>query len=247
VHEPKPGTTGSGEPDESGHPDTGWRALAAGFAHLRRTPRLLVIVVGLAVALSVIGVFDSLLFAVVEHGLHRPPEFFGVLMSAQGAGSIIGGVTAVRLMNRAGPVRAAGCGLLIMTVGSVPFLFGSVTLVLVGSALAGIGIPWAFVAMATTRQKLTPNHLQGRTASATGLALQLPQLFSTGVGAAVVALVDYRLLTVIAASVIGLAGLWLVNRARASASGPARTAAEESPEESPEEFPEESAPAPSIG
>lgn len=210
VHEPKP------TPDGREHGDSGWRALAAGFAHLRRTRQLLVIVIGLAVALSVIGLFDSLLFAVVQHGLHRPPEFFGVLMSAQGAGAILGGLTAVRLMTALGPVRAVGVALLTMAAGSVPFLTGSVVLVLVGMAAAGMAIPWAFVAMATTRQRLTPNHLQGRAASATGVSLQLPQLVSTGVGAAIVAVVDYRLLTVIAAVVIGLAGLWLLARARTS-------------------------------
>ena len=223
VYEPRP------SPDGSGHPDTGWRALAAGFAHLRRTPQLLVIVIGLAVALSVIGLFDSLLFAVVQDGLHRPPTFFGVLMSAQGAGSILGGLTAVRLMNRLGAVRAVGVALVTMAVGSVPFLTGNVALVLVGMVSAGAAIPWAFVAMATTRQRLTPHHLQGRAAAATGLALQVPQLASTGVGAAIVALVDYRLLTVIAAVVIGLAGWWLLGRARQMRPGdgdPASGAAE---------------------
>jgi MFS family permease len=196
--------------------DAGWRALAAGFAHLRRTPQLLSIVIGLGAALSVIGLFDSLLFAVVEHGLHRSPEFFGVLMSAQGAGSILGGLTAVRLMKACGPVRAVGVALLTMAAGSIPFLAGNVALVLVGMVAAGAAIPWAFVSMATTRQKLTPNHLQGRTASATGVSLQVPQLVSTGVGAAIVALVDYRLLTVIATVIIAMAGLWLVQRARRS-------------------------------
>lgn len=193
--------------------DAGWRALAAGFAHLRRTRELVSIVVGLAIALSVVGLFDSLLFAVVEHGLRRPPEFFGVLMSAQGAGAILGGLTAVRLMSRVGAVRAVAIALMGMACGSVLFLTGQVALVLAGMAVAGMAIPWAFVAMATTRQKLTPNHLQGRTAAATGLALQTPQLVSTGVGAAVVTLVDYRLLTVLAATVIGLAGCWLLSRA----------------------------------
>lgn len=195
--------------------DAGWRALAAGFAHLWRTQELKVIVIGLAAALSVIGLFDSLLFAVIEHGLHRPPEFFGVLMSAQGAGAIIGGLTAVRLMSRLGAVRAVAVALTGIAAGSVPFLTGQVVLVLVGMAMAGMAIPWAFVAMATTRQTLTPNHLQGRTASATGLALQAPQLVSTGVGAAIVGLVDYRLLTVLASVIIALAGCWLLAKAAA--------------------------------
>lgn len=216
VREPKPAGDLAGAADA----DAGWRALAAGLSHLRRTPVLRDIVTGLAVALSVVGLFDSLLFAVVQHGLHRSPEFFGVLMSAQGAGSILGGVTAVATMGRVGATRTVGIALTTLAAGSVPFLSGSVPLVLLGEVAAGTAIPWAFVALATTRQQLTPNHLQGRTAAATGLALQAPQLVSTGVGAALVALVDYRLLIVLAAVVIGLAGLWLLRAAGARASTP---------------------------
>jgi MFS family permease len=211
IREPKPDGPAGSEGS-----DAGWRALAAGMAHLRRTPVLRDIVTGLAVALSVVGLFDSLLFAVVQHGLHRSPEFFGVLMSAQGAGSILGGVTAVGMMARVGATRTVGIALTTLAAGSVPFLFGSIPLVLLGEVAAGTAIPWAFVALATTRQQLTPNHLQGRTAAATGLALQAPQLVSTGAGAALVATVDYRLLTALAAVVIGLAGLWLLGRARTS-------------------------------
>lgn len=213
VREPKPAA-------DTGHAldsDSGWRALAAGMAHLRRTPVLRDIVTGLAIALSVIGLFDSLLFAVVQHGLHRSPEFFGVLMSAQGAGSILGGVTAVALMSRFGATRAVGVALSTFAAADVLFLFSSVPLVLLGEVAAGMAIPWAFVALATTRQQLTPNQLQGRTAAATSLALQTPQLVSTGVGAALVALVDYRLLVVLAAVVIGVAGLWLLRTAGARA------------------------------
>lgn len=225
VHEPRPVR----EQGETADPDSGWRALAAGFAHLRRTTVLRTIVIGLAVSLSVIGLFDSLLFAVVEHGLHRPPEFFGVLMSAQGAGSILGGITAVRLMTALGPVRAVGVALATLAAGSLPFLIGNVALVLVGMVAAGVAIPWAFVAMATTRQKLTPNHLQGRTASATGVSLQLPQLISTGVGAAIVSVIDYRVLTIAAAGVIVAAAVWLLARGRSGdgqSGGPAAGAAD---------------------
>ena len=228
VREPKPdaaATAHSADTDTGQAPDSdsGWRALAAGMAHLRRTPVLRDIVTGLAIALSVIGLFDSLLFAVVQHGLHRSPEFFGVLMSAQGAGSILGGVTAVALMSRFGATRTVGVALSTFAAADVLFLFSSVPLVLLGEVAAGMAIPWAFVALATTRQQLTPNHLQGRTAAATGLALQVPQLVSTGAGAALVAIVDYRLLVVLAAVVIGLAGLWLLRTAGTRASVPEAT------------------------
>lgn len=192
--------------------DAGWTAMMAGFRHLRRVPELMSIVIGMAVSLGVIGLFDSLLFAVVEKGLGREPAFFGVLMSAQGAGSILGGITAVRLLKRLGPIRCVALGLGTLAASSIPFLFGSTAAALLGSVIGGAAIPWAFVALATTRQQLTPNHLQGRVASATSMALQLPQLTSIAVGAAVVAVIDYRILIVGSLLVIGAAAFWLWSR-----------------------------------
>lgn len=192
--------------------DSGFRALAAGFAHVRRTPLVRTMVIALGASLAVIGMYDSLLFAVVEHGLGRPAAFFGVLMSAQGAGSILGGLTASWVLRRLGPVRAVAAGLGVMAVAGLGFLTTSTVAVLIGSAVAGVAIPWAFVALATTRQRLTPANLQGRTAAATNVALQLPQLVATATGAVLVGAVDYRVLTVVAAAVIAAAALWAVTR-----------------------------------
>lgn len=207
-------------------PDSGLAALAAGFRHIWGTVVLRDIVIGLAIALSVVGIFDSLLFAVIEHGLGRPPEFFGVLLSAQGAGSILGGLTAVRLLKAVGAGRAVVAGLALLAVGTVPLVSGQVGLVIAGMVLGGIAIPWAFVAMATTRQLLTPNLLQGRAASATTMALQIPQLVSTGLGAALVSLVDFRVLTLIAAAVIAAGALWLYRASRTHAPTGTTAAAE---------------------
>lgn len=206
VHEPRP------QPDTDAEADTGWSAMTAGLRHLRTIPELMSIVIGMAVSLAVIGLFDSLLFVVVDKGLGRPPAFFGVLMSAQGAGSILGGITAVRVLNRLGPIRAVALGLGTLAVSAIPYLFGSTVGALLGSVAGGVAIPWAFVALATTRQRRTPNHLQGRVASATSMALQIPQLTSIAVGAAVVAVVDYRILIVGSALVISAAALWLWSR-----------------------------------
>jgi hypothetical protein len=45
-----------------------------------------------ACAFSVIGLSETIIFAVIAQGLHRPPSFFGIVSSAQGAGAIGGGV-----------------------------------------------------------------------------------------------------------------------------------------------------------
>ena len=188
-----------------------WEQTIAGFRHLRSVPVLWVIVTVTAVAFGVVGLFDTVIFEVVDQGLGMTPAFFGVLMSIQGAGSILGGVTSARVLRRFGPQRAVGISMAILAVVALACaadVLGSALLPVVIVALfaGGMGIPWMVVALVTTRQRLTPPRLQGRTAAATNLALNLPQLISTGAGAALVAVVDYRLLLLLAALVLACCG-----------------------------------------
>jgi hypothetical protein len=67
----------------------------------------------------------------------------------------------------------------------------------------GLGIPVAAVAFVTLRQRVTPDHLQGRTAAAGNVAFNLPQTALSVAGAGLLAIVDYRLL--LAATVIAVA------------------------------------------
>lgn len=166
--------------------------VTAGYRHIRSVPVLWRILVACAISFGVVGFFDSVIFAVVDEGLGREPAFFGVLMSVQGGGSIVGGITAVRLLRRAGAVRTVGIALALFAVGSTTVLTTSTALVVVGIFCAGAAIPWLVVAMATTRQRATPPRLQGRSAAAANMALSLPQLASIALGAALVDVVDYR-------------------------------------------------------
>ncbi len=170
-----------------------WRQeVSAGFRHVARTPVLRRIVGCLAVSMLVVGLADSALFGVVETGLGRDPAFFGVLMSAQGAGSIAGGVVSVWLLRRLGGQRLVGVALLALAVSSVTMFATQDWVVLAGRVLGGAAIPWAFVPAATVRQRMTPPRLQGRTSSAVNLAITVPQTVSIAAGAAVVAVTDYR-------------------------------------------------------
>lgn len=188
-----------------------WHENSAGFRHLNSIPVLWRMVAVTAIALGVIGMFNSTLFELIDKGLGKDPEFFGILMSLQGAGSILGGLTAAMLMRRVGPVRAVGFGLGLIGLAALaaadllPFVAEQgllLAVVLPALFLAGVGIPWIFVALVTTRQRLTPARLQGRAAAATNLVLNVPQLASIAVGALLVAMVDYRWLMLLAGLVI---------------------------------------------
>ncbi len=190
-----------------------WSDVTAGFRHIRSVPVLWRIVAACAISFGVVGFFDSVIFAVVDEGLGREPAFFGVLMSVQGGGSIVGGITAVRLLRRLGAIRAVGAALGLFAVGSSSVLTTSTALVVVGIFCPGAAIPWLVVALATTRQQATPPRLQGRSAAAANMALSLPQLASIAVRAALVDVVDYRWLGGAAVLVLSItAGTLLLRR-----------------------------------
>lgn len=206
------------EPESADTRGSFWQENAAGFRHIRSVALLLRMIVATAIALGVIGVFDSALFELVEKGLEQPPEFFGVLMSAQGAGSIAGGITAAWLMRRVGAAKAVGIGLamiglagLAMAAGIFPI--GTAMLMaisIVALFAAGTAVPWIFVSLVTTRQRSTPARLQGRAATAMNLMLSVPQLAATGFGAALVAVLDYRWIMALAGIVVVGSACWLL-------------------------------------
>jgi hypothetical protein len=127
-------------------------------------------------------------------------SFVGVLMAAQGVGAICGAISCTRAVRGAGEVRVSGLGLAIFAIGAALTAAPALAPVLVGKALFGFGLPWIVIPLLTLLQRLTPPHLQGRTYSAAELLLSAPQTVSIAAGAALIAVVDYRVL--IAAEVL---------------------------------------------
>lgn len=194
------------------------REITAGFRHVRANPLLLQLVVAVVVAFAVLGMYDSIVFAVVDEGLGREPAFFGVLMSLQGGGSILGGLTAVLLIRRLGEARTVGLALVSFAVSGPGFAATSLGVVAVAAVVGGAAIPWLIIGFVTARQRHTPARLQGRVAAATVLAMNGPQSVSIALGAALIGVVDYRILIAVTAVVILLSGLWpLLRPARAPA------------------------------
>ncbi|MFE9749398.1 MFS transporter [Saccharothrix saharensis] len=169
-----------------------------GFLPLRR------LVIGSAVVFGFGGLLTSYAYAVVEQGLGRPPEFVGVVVTAQGLGSVLGGLVAPSLMRRRGEVALVGTGMLVAATGclltaSPPSLW----LILLGAALRGFGLPWLLIGTTTLIQRTTPNELQGRTGSAAFTASFIPSTLAIPVGAVLVEVVHYRVL--FATAVVGMA------------------------------------------
>jgi MFS family permease len=195
--------------------------LAAGVRHVFATLPLKQIVLTAGVCLLVVGFAETLVFAVVDDGLHRQPSFLGVLESFQGVGAILGGVTAARALRRFGDVRLVGIGMALFAAGDGTFATSSLPLVSCGFALAGFGLAWLIVGFATSIQVRTPQGLQGRVASAADTMISTPQTVSIALGASLIGVVDYRMLVAVMAVVLTGCAAYLLTR------GPEPIAAEE--------------------
>ena len=184
----------------------------AGVRHIAATLQLRQIVLATGVCLLVVGFSETVIFAVLDQGLHRSASFFGVLSSLQGVGAIAGGVTAARLMRRVGDVKLVGLGMALFALGEFSFVSSSLPVVLVGIAIAGAGIAWLIVGFATAIQLRSPARLQGRVAGAADTLVSTPQTVSIALGAALVTLLDYRLLVVFSCLVTLGCGAYLLSR-----------------------------------
>ena len=188
------------------------RGLTAGFRHLRSVPLLAQITLMCALAFSVIGLNETIIFAVVDQGLHRPPSFFGVTSSVQGAGSIAAGLTVAWLLKRLGTARTIGLGLALFAVAAAAYRTHSLVLVLAAAVGDGIALIWLVVALTTAAQRHTPPQLQGRVTAAWTMLILTPQTISIAIGAALISFVDYRTLLLVIMAVIGACALFLLIR-----------------------------------
>lgn len=188
------------------------REITGGFRHLRAVPLLAQITLVTAVAFSIIGLEETIIYAVAGQGLHRPPAFVGVLSSAQGAGAIAAGIFMAAVLRSLGAARVTGLALAGFAAGSVTMLSGSVLLVLAGCVMDGAGLVWLVAVSGTAIQRYTPPRLQGRADAAWTMLVITPQTLSIAAGAALISHVSYRILLLAVIAVIGACAAYLLLR-----------------------------------
>lgn len=184
-------------PAERDADESFWQEVAAGARHIRAVPVLTRMTLALGVAFAMTGLANTTVFAVIEQGLGRGAEFFGVLAAIQGGGSVLGGITAAAVIHRLGERSVVAIALAALGTGLVVAIVPNLVVVIAAIVLVGISIPWFVVGFVTLRQRMTPARLQGRVASASSMALNGPQTVGTAMGAALIGLVDYRVLMVV--------------------------------------------------
>ena len=147
------------------------RSALAGLAHVRREPAIRVPVLVAAVAIAMSGFTTPALYSAVTERAGLPAAFVGVLASAQGAGSIGGGLLAGRVLARTGTRAVAAIGATLFALGTLSRCLTWPPGLVSGSLLIGIGLPWTLVAGVTAIQTHTPDAMLGRVAATANTAM----------------------------------------------------------------------------
>ena len=218
VHEPRPSASRPGRDcnrdrgRNRGRAESWFAETAAGFRFLAASPVLRAVTLADAAAFLVIGLFVPFGVQVIIVGLHRAPSYIAVLITLQSVFGASGAAVAGALARRIGAARLAILGLAVFAASCPLFAVPSTPVVLCGIALLGCGLPWFFIGSTTLIQKATPLDLVGRVSGANSLAVMTPQALGNLLGAALVLVLPYQLLAMLAAAAVALTALYLGSR-----------------------------------
>ena len=112
--------------------------ISVGVRYLATEPILRRVAVAVIAMMSVIGMAEPAIFAVVDDGLGQPVEFIALLVSVQGVGSIIGGIAMMALIRRLGPMRPLAFGLFMLALATLGIALPSLLPVFVGCSWQGL-------------------------------------------------------------------------------------------------------------
>ena len=187
-----------------------WHSTTAGFRFLATHPLLSRALLTLGVAIGATGILNVTIFATVDQGLGRPPEFLSLLLGFQGLTAVAGGITASMVIRRFGIQATITAGVLLLAAGLLTTALSSLALILGGAALTGISVSWVAIAFITLRQTETPSGMQGRTSAATQVIMNVPQVAASVIAATLIGIMDYRAMIVAMSALCALAVLPLL-------------------------------------
>jgi MFS family permease len=171
------------------------------------------IMLALGFSVLTVGFNESALFSAVTVGLHHSASFLGVLTTVGGVGAVLGGMSAAPLLRRVSEPVLLAMALACMTLAMLALAVPDLVVVLVGMVVSGFVGPWLSVSAVTAFQRRTPAAKRGRVFGVLRLVLTIPQTASIGIGAALITVVNYRVLLVVIAVVAAASGLFVINHA----------------------------------
>jgi hypothetical protein len=191
-------------------PVSGERApVREGLRVLFRDPGLRVPVLVASVAIGLSGLTSAAILAQIVDTLHLPATYLGFLSTAQGAGSIVGGMLVGRLLARTTPATVAGLGAVIFAAGRLAGCLPWWPALIAGSVLVGVGLPWPLIAAITAVQAGAPTHLLGRVSATANTVMFGAVAAAIPLGAAMVHFgpLPPMLIAALAAAMLGRAAL----------------------------------------
>jgi len=190
----------------------GHDGMAAGFWFIWAEPVLRTIMLALGISVLAVGFAEPALFSAVTVGLHHSASFLGVLATVEGAGAVLGGMSAAALLRRVSEPALLAMALACMTLAMLALTLPDLVVVLVGMAVSGLAGPWLSVAGITAFQRRTPAAKMGRVFGVVRLVLTIPQTASIGIGAALITVLNYRVLLAVIAVAAAAAGLLVIGQ-----------------------------------
>jgi MFS family permease len=214
-----------------------WRTeMSEGLRYLGSERILRHTLVAVGLTLVVIGFSESAVFAVADY-FGKPVEFVGVIVTVQGVGAILGGVSTSRWVHRLGEPATIAVSLAFMAAGlGIVAASQWLWLVLAATVLIGYSLPMLIIAFTTLIQVHTPARLMGRVSAAVEVVMGTPQALSIALGALLVTIFGFHVIFAIMATFTALAVGYLLVSLRghlgSTASG-AAIPAESSPDVAP--------------
>ncbi len=187
-----------------------WGQMTAGLRFLAGDRVLKHVLIGFGLCILVLGFTESAIYALLD-AFDRPATFVSVIVSVQGVGAVIGGLSSSWVIRRLGEVAACALGLALVAVGVVVMAAThSIVVVCVAAAVFGIALPLFTVAFMTLVQRRTPQAIMGRVSTAVEVVMATPQALSLAIGSLLVVLISYRLIFLVMAIVTAAAAVYVV-------------------------------------
>ena len=165
--------------EPAGHDEQGmWHQIVAGLRYSLAEPRIRAI----AAASANLNLFSSIALGLaifyLKNVLGMPPSLIGFLFGIWGAGGVVGALLAPALGRRFGEGRAIIGASVVFSLGMLayppvrgPIWFEATTLAM-ANLLFGFAVFVFDVHVAALRQRITPDHMQGRSAATMALVTQ---------------------------------------------------------------------------
>ena len=152
------------------------------------------VLVGFGLTMLVLGFCEASIYALLD-AFDKPATYAGVFVTIQGVGAIAGGLSAGWLIRRTGEVAASALGLVILAVSMIGIAATrDLVVMLVCAGVMGLSLPLLTIGYLTLIQKRTPQAVMGRVSTAAEVVMSAPYAVSLAAGAALVSLLDYRVI-----------------------------------------------------